>query len=435
VSTVATSPQAICGTGVQSHIGTFRVKLRINTGASGCTGTNLRFSWRAGDGSYTTNDPVTVTDTAQEFLELDLGLITIPPASTGTQSWDGRVEGWNLAGSDTIYVDYLMLFPVEAGYGKATASYSYTPGTIVARDSFAGLGSAAALNTRTPDAGAAWVTSGVATDFVGDTTVSTATTQPRVTRSTNLVEAEARAGVLGGAMTDQEVSAVAYTAQLEVKMGVIARYVDNNNYLRLVMHTPLLGGVFTIELIKKIAGVDTTIASTTSAQSFASNVPYTFRLIAFASGRTIGSISTASTQQGTIDASDSAVATGGTLASGKAGIADQCLAVFVGAIRRYDDVVVSTPSAEPVVLYSGRKLEVRSDSAERESSAGGTWGRPASYRGSRFYVQPAGDGNRTTRVAVKASRNDLTVAEDANLTDQIKLIATVTPRYTVIPRP
>jgi hypothetical protein len=54
----------------------------------------------------------------------------------------GRPRGGvDLANSDTIYVDYLMLIPVEAGYGKATASYSYTPGTIVARDSFTGLGS------------------------------------------------------------------------------------------------------------------------------------------------------------------------------------------------------------------------------------------------------------------------------------------------------
>jgi len=35
---------------------------------------------------------------------------------------------------------------------------------------------------------------------------------------------------------------------------------------------------------------------------------------------------------------------------------------------------------------------------------------------------------------VKASRNDLTTGEDANLTDQIQLAATVTPIYAVLPR-
>lgn len=75
--------------------------------------------------------------------------------------------------------------------------------------------------------------------------------------------------------------------------------------------------------------------------------------------------------------------------------------------RYYDDFAVFTPAAEPIVLYSGRMIEIRHDSTERESSAGSVWGRPQSYRGSRFKVPPAGDANRTTRVAVKASRNDL----------------------------
>jgi hypothetical protein len=37
-------------------------------------------------------------------------------------------------------------------------------------------------------------------------------------------------------------------------------------------------------------------------------------------------------------------------------------------------------------------------------------------------------------VAIKASRNDLDTAEDANLTDTISLSVSVTPRYTVVPR-
>lgn len=54
-------------------------------------------------------------------------------------------------------------------------------------------------------------------------------------------------------------------------------------------------------------------------------------------------------------------------------------------------------------------------------------GQAAILRGrNRFWVNPAGDQNRTTRVAVKASRNNLDAAEDANLTDQIAL-ATVAP--------
>jgi hypothetical protein len=135
----------------------------------------------------------------------------------------------------------------------------------------------------------------------------------------------------------------------------------------------------------------------------------------------------------TAEVSDATLVTAGTLASGKGGIADQSLGT-AGIVRTYDDVLVSTPTTEPIVLYSGRSLEIRHDSTERESSGGGTWGRPASYRGGRFRVNPAGDQDRTTRVAVKASRNDLATAADDNLTDQITLVATITPRCSVIPR-
>jgi hypothetical protein len=156
-------------------------------------------------------------------------------------------------------------------------------------------------------------------------------------------------------------------------------------------------------------------------------------LTAFATGRIIGVCSSLTgAQYAVLDATSTAIATGGALAAGKAGIADN--SEGSSGLRAYDDISVGIPPAEPIVLYSGQSLEIRHDSTERESSTGGTWGRPPSYRGSRFKVSPAGDANRTTRVAVKASRNDLDTAEDANLTDQIQLTATVTPRCTVIPR-
>jgi hypothetical protein len=146
-----------------------------------------------GDGDYTRNDPVTI-DWGDRWGEIDLGLITIPEATSGTQSWTGVVEAWADA-TDDFTLDYLLLVPVEAGYGKATATYSYSPGVIVARDSFT-VADGTALNTRTPDAGAAWATSGVATDF---TALSN-----QMKRATNDA-GSFRYAVLGGSMTDQDV--------------------------------------------------------------------------------------------------------------------------------------------------------------------------------------------------------------------------------------
>jgi hypothetical protein len=208
--------------------------------------------------------------------------------------------------------------------------------------------------------------------------------------------------------------------------GLLARWTDANNHLRLeISYTSGFIQLFLWDLVKVVTGTPATIASG------AFHLPRSARLLTYDSGFVvIQGIDTAGAVT-TWKLSDSSLATAGALASGKGGIADKGANT---STRTYDNVTVSTPTTEPIALYSGRKLQVRFDSTERESSAGGTWGRPQTYRGSRFYVQPAGTADRTTRVAVKASRNDLTTAEDANLTDQIALKVTVTPRCTVIPR-
>jgi hypothetical protein len=120
-----------------------------------------------------------------------------------------------------------MLIPVEAGYGKATASYSYSPGTIVARDSFTGIVAASVLNARSPEAGAAWVTAGSATDFTGASSVFTV---DRVGRDT--ATAGWRVAVLGSSMTDQFVNAKVVNISAVGDTAVVVRYTDTSNYLR-----------------------------------------------------------------------------------------------------------------------------------------------------------------------------------------------------------
>jgi hypothetical protein len=247
---------------------------------------------------------------------------------------------------------------------------------------------------------------------------------------------EARAAVFGGAMTNQEVQATVYCTTSGISqdtLAVVARYVDDDNYFRLQLRRRSTDFGAQVEFVKKIGGVETTLVSVTLGVSILALGRYQLSLIVFASGRAIGRVTGSFAADVSVEVIDAVLATGGALASGKGGIADQKRDT-VAAARRYDDVVISTPAAEPIALYSGRRLEIRSDATQRESSAGGTYGQPASYRGSRFKVQPAGDRGRTTRIAAKASRNDLTSAEDANLTDQIALSAVITPRYSVTPR-
>jgi hypothetical protein len=422
---VYTSVQAVCGTGVQSHIGTFRVKARINTGPGGCIGLSTRFAWRVGDGSYTTNTPVTgLTDLTQEYLELDLGLITIPEASTGTQAWDGRVEMWTTNPGDQIYVDYLMLIPVDAGYGKVRASYAYSAGVVSARDEFTGTTAAAGLNGTTAPAGGTWASSGDADDFL----------------FVNTDGSGGRFAILGtGTFTNVEVGVDMYfdytnATGVPPHGGTIARWTDSSNYLYVAAEgaADAFGITGSPVVAKVVAGVTTTLAS---FEFLPETTWRQVRLVVFASGRGIASmLTTDGVTVAEVDFYDAALATGGTLATGKAGFWDGLTSATRTATRYYDNFYVAVPAAEPVAVYSGRSLKIRHDDTIRESSAGGTWGRPPTYRGSRFYVQPAGDADRTTRVAVKLSRNDLDSAADDNLTDQLTLTATVTPRYSVVPR-
>jgi hypothetical protein len=149
------------------------------------------------------------------------------------------------------------------------------------------------------------------------------------------------------------------------------------------------------------------------------------RLTVFASGRAVG---VDTTNGVTVEASDSTLATSGTLASGKPGVGDQ--GGGTGSNQHYvDDFRVSVPDSEPVALYSGRNMQVRYDDTLRQDSTGTYYGRPQSYRGSRFLL-PVG----TSRVLVKARRNDIDLALADTVTDATQIQVGWTPRGLAVPR-
>jgi hypothetical protein len=154
------------------------------------------------------------------------------------------------------------------------------------------------------------------------------------------------------------------------------------------------------------------------------------RLIAYATGRTIAQLlSDAGVVLLQLDATSSALATGGTLASGKPGLRDQNKTAAVNAQRLYTQVAVTTPPAEQIALYSGKSMQVRYDDTLRQDSTATYYGRPPSYRGSRFLV-PVG----TSRVLVKARRNDANAALDDQVTDATQIQVGWTPRGLAVPR-
>jgi hypothetical protein len=172
-----------------------------------------------------------------------------------------------------------------------------------------------------------------------------------------------------------------------LEQSLLARWTDSSNYLRFSF--PGQGAAGTVKLDQVVAAAVTTLASATFTRAQGS-VVYRMRLIAYATGRTIAQLlSDAGVVLLQLDATSSALATGGTLASGKPGLRDQNKTAAVNAQRLYTQVAVTTPPAEQIALYSGKSMQVRYDDTLRQDSTATYYGRPPSYRGSRFLLPPA----------------------------------------------
>jgi hypothetical protein len=442
-STISSDATAVVGTGNLSHVGSFRVKGRFAHGTATVSPTvEVRFAWQAADGPWTTNDWVSLTQAASNtWEECDLGTITVTPVIAGTQRWTGRIEARirsGFTGTDTVRVDYLILVPTTEGYGKARGVSGVVSGVLVDYDQYTSTTAAAALNATTSDSGDTWATSGDATDYAFSDDLS----GENVKRATS-ADTAGRYAVLGSATpTDVMVESQLYqtanptTGTTDVQVGVIARWTDANNYVRGVIDRQAYTGgggpttSISFAVIQVLAGVGSTLASGSIAIAAAAVAEWrTARLTVYASGRVIFTMLDANktTEYGSIEGSSSALATAGGLASGKSGLYDFSNAT--GITRYYDNFATFTPTPEEVALYSGRNMQFRHDETIRQDSTGTYTGRPPSYRGSRFLV-PTG----TSRVIVKARRNDVEVGADSNVTDATQIQIAYTPRGIAVPR-
>lgn len=419
------SPTAVCGTGNLSHVGTFRVKARVYMTGTGPV--RCRLAWQEGDGAFSSN-PWARVDTMATWFEVDLGIITVPPKELGTQRWSGRIEAYSDTAADTIDVDYLVLVPAGEGYGKARSAGLTTSSSSVAYDDFNSIGTSN-LNARVASLGGTWATSGVATDFAGITSP-----YPGTAYRGTVSEATPRFAVLGATnYTDVQVEIWGLylwpTIAAEDRSYAIARWTDSSNYLRLAFNSE---GAFAIQQV--VAGVVTTLAS--KPFTMAPNTYYGARLTAFATGVIIGELRWANSTNApflTLKASSTAVATGGTLATGKPGFADQHFGPSAIA-RFYNFFSAGVPTTEPIVVYSTRSAEIHSDSAIRVDSTNTYWGPVPFYSGARFLVPPAGNESRTSRVLVKLNRQDIDASDATNVTDNVTIQVAYTPRYSVVPR-
>jgi hypothetical protein len=419
-------PTICCNTGVLKHIGTFRVKARVATQGEQIF---TRLSYQDGEGPLRANawtSPPTGT-----FCEVDLGTITLTPAILGTQKWLGQVEAYSLAepASTKLHVDYLTFIPVAEGYGKARGSQSSQPGTIIALDNFTTGTLSGSLNARTPALGTAWATSGAATDWV---------VESAAVKRTTTGDAEPRIALFGSAQGNSKANLVcSHSKWAGASSAILLRATSTTNYA--FCSALITATATTVSLGVVVAGVTTTIKTRVlpsplggGATSWAVELIATLDAGLYAAGFFVGAhgerinfFSLAGT--------NAAIAVGGALASGKGGFYDRNN-TGVADTRLYQMSSVQSLTAIPYCVQPSRTMEVHSDSAIAQDSTGTYYGPVPQYRGSRFYVPQDGSANRTSRILVKADRNDLQESDQQTIADAFTAACFCTPRFLAIPR-
>lgn len=429
-ATIGPLPVIVCKTGNLSHVGTFRVRARVWYFTGTYSEVYAGLDWQVAGGELASNPWASVKSGG--WRDVDLGIVTIHTAASGTQQWQGMIRaqtGTSGVFGESFVVDYLVLIPVDEGYGRARGVFLGSDGVVSGRDNFTGTTSLALLNARVAPVGGTWATSGSTSgDLRFRDVVVGGGPQTEYLEYYNggVVDTQPRWAILGATNYTDVTVRVGFTAAqwvADLRFAVIARWTNSTNYVYMEWAN-------TIQSIKQVvAGTTTTLASRVS---YLYTLKYwdIMSLTVYASGRVVGELLEAdgSPYGARLEASSSALATGGTLATGRPGLSAKN--GTDGTSLFFDDFYVITPTnPEPIALYSGRTMEFRHNDTLRQDSTGTYYGRPSSYRGSRFLVPPG-----TSRVAVKGRRNDADVDIDGTVIDSTRIQVGWTPRGLVVPR-
>lgn len=415
---------AACATSGQAHIGTKRIKIRAK---GSTTAIRYRLAWRVGDGSFSRGDWVYVP-VAAEYCELDLGVIEVQPPESGTHRWEGHIE---VSDADdalgTYVIDYAEVLPAER-YGKIRAPYAEpTFSDLVGFDNFSAASGAVTGDTSTD--GQTWASMGGvsnATDFqagAGDTITRTATsdTTTNVRYGRGLLLGSATPYGIRVAVTLNMGGAVSSPAS-----GVIARFVDNSNFICGYWRGSSTQSTYVVDIV--VAGTVTRLADETVLDG-----GYNTYSGAYADRGLMLDVlpdgTWAISSDGIVHATGvhSALAAGGALDNGQVGIFDWSIG---GSGTRTFSNFRALEMADPsMACYADQDLIVAHDRAERYDSTGTYTATPPQVRGSRLWIPPAGDQNKTTRIVSKLRRYDVDTLPDSAIDDDHQISIRYRPRY------
>jgi hypothetical protein len=423
-----------------THTGTHRCFARVysNGGTSTSGGTiSTRLVWDVGDLVTPTENPAwNVPTTGSQFYIADLGEVRLDRIPTGTHRWGGQIQAKGQGG--TIAVDRVWFLNTDDGFGICRGAASATTlSSFSARDAFDQT--AGTLTGKTLATGGTWTGAGDADDFSVETTGHTA---QRTAVSDSSGHANARWAIAGTATYTTQ------TVQCDLKwsaaigtgsfgLGVVARYTDTSNFL-IAYINPTSASSSSLFVTLYVAGSPVPVLSSSSGISLGSYyaIPSTFYRVKLSvtSGGVInvwgGFASLDLPVTPLFTGQNNALATGGALASGKAGIFDWN-STATASTRNYDNFLVTVPTPDSAI-FASQSAELSQRAILREDSTGTAYGPIADVTGDLPRLPPAGMDGRTTEVIVKASRGDLDTSPDSAI-DDISARAYYRPSWLYVP--
>ncbi len=428
----------IGGTAYMTHTGTNRVWARVFS-TSG-TAVQTRFVWDVGDLVNPAENPPVRLPGASNYFIVDLGEVRLDQSPVGTHRWQGQIQAKGDAGSESFNIDRLWVINQDEGAGALRAPLNLTEGIVA-------YSARSAFNTEsgsiTGDAatiGGNWtvVTNSDATDFsVGSGVATRTATSDTGTGAGIFVGRGVSVGTTNytSIVVKTDFKADIFPAAAVPGQGIFARLVDSSNHL-LLYHdvTSFPSGNSRFFVQKVIAGVTTTLGSATSAPRIPDDTFWTLRLYIGVDGFWAAWAYPQGAQPGDPFAvgQDSALATAGTLATGKVGIADINNSANAST-RTFDNFAAWVPSAD-AVLFSSRSAQLTTQGHYRIDSTGTAYGPVSVVEGDLPRLPVAGMDGRTTEVFVKASRGDLDTIPDSGI-DDISARVNYRPSWLFNPEP
>jgi hypothetical protein len=420
----------MCSTGRIEHVGSYAVYLRLNSGTDDST---FRMSYRNGNGpllSLEWQKPPAIG----VWTDVYLGEVFLDERVLGFQTSEILIEHQTAtSGLAENEVNYLTFIPTTGTSGVARGVLNARATKLIAFDNFAPDEELKDfhLDEREPDfpPSAEWAevnktgasgllaytftSGGVKNEFVyrysTDSSVNSGcfallgsgeygTFQSSVVVShpgTHLLEGASRIGLLGR-----------YKSKEKWVMAVLVRY-SNIVYLEVLKN---MSGTVT-----SLGAASTGILITTSGSAGLIDGMNAAGLITFTAvedGSWSATCGTAS-----LTGHDNDLAADGTLATGRAGLYDAYVSSEEKK-RQMEAFKLLGAEASDRACYAEQSIEFRSDGALRMDATGTYAGPPSVYRGSNFYLDPAGSSGRINRIATRMRRSDIAQEQDATVTDK-----------------